>query len=108
MFEYIKYHAVPAESMPYNNSSPGCQVVRCSNCGYYWSYSGSQERATCPSCSIKSPVPEHQLGVVLGEDLMIQTQEYTNRMREVIQFAVREGDDEVRSELADVFPTEEI
>lgn len=30
--------------------------VECHNCGYEWSYSGSLEQTTCPSCGLKTPV----------------------------------------------------
>ena len=32
------------------------QLVYCPHCHYVWSYSGSHENATCPSCSGKAPV----------------------------------------------------
>lgn len=30
--------------------------LKCEHCGYLWTYGGSQERATCPSCSVKTKV----------------------------------------------------
>ena len=30
--------------------------VECHNCDYEWDYSGDMEKATCPSCNVKTEV----------------------------------------------------
>jgi len=30
-------------------------IVECHHCGYEWDYQGDMQRATCPSCSRKTP-----------------------------------------------------
>lgn len=40
-----------------NNNIP----IKCVHCGYKWEYTGSMERATCPSCSRKNNVSEQRL-----------------------------------------------
>ena len=33
-------------------------MTECDNCGYEWEYTGELERATCPSCQLKTLVEE--------------------------------------------------
>lgn len=33
-------------------------MTECHNCGYEWEYSGSMQKATCPSCQSKTLVED--------------------------------------------------
>jgi rubrerythrin len=39
-----------------NNGIP----ITCEYCGYFWTYNGNMQMATCPSCSNKNDVTENR------------------------------------------------
>lgn len=41
--------------------------LRCQKCGYVWEYTGSLQKATCPSCSAKVPVESEEVGDSIEE-----------------------------------------
>ena len=41
--------------------------IRCHRCDHIWTYGGSLQKATCPSCSSKVPVEENRIEGLLGE-----------------------------------------
>jgi hypothetical protein len=95
--------------MRYQNDEPGNPIVRCSreNCRYKWAYSGDKEEATCPSCGYKTAVLENQEEIILSGELgaVVETQEFTTRVREALSTVIREGSEKSCKEVAEAFPT---
>jgi len=89
------------------NAKPGDTVVKCSNCGYVWPYSGNQLCATCPSCGYKRTVAKNQEGMVLSceDEILVNINKYDNTVRRALSFGLKQGDRDYRTGIAEVFPT---
>jgi len=88
-------------------AKPGDNVVKCSNCGYVWPYSGNLLCATCPSCGYKCTVAENQEGMVLSceDETLVDVDLYDHTVRRALSFGLKRGDREYRNGIAEVFPT---
>lgn len=65
--------------------------LRCQQCGYVWEYTGSLQKATCPSCSAKVPVESQQVGDSIAE-LADEFDLTVDEVKEVLRRA-RAGDE---------------
>lgn len=64
------------------------QVLVCDKCSYTWSYSGSAERATCPSCSSKVRVEEQS--VESARDLFMHVNDVVQNVKNEAGVRIRE------------------